>query len=135
MEEKNKSLWRSLGIASAVIAVIPLLIGFYKLFAYDSGEFYPYESVNAYVGGDAYNFIINANYASAYFILAGTLILSAIGFGILWYLSGIRTETINKEPVTTLPGPNDLDSSDSPESSDDADTSATLTPVNSIDQQ
>jgi hypothetical protein len=125
MRIKNKLLWLILGIASAVTAVFPLIIGFNKLLAYDNGEYYPYVPVNAYVGGDAYNFIINANYASAYFILAGTLILSAIGCGILWYLSGISTETINKEPVTTLPNPNELNSPDSPESSDDADTSAT----------
>ncbi len=34
-------------------------------------EFSFLESENAYVGGDAYNYIINAGYATAYFVLAG----------------------------------------------------------------
>jgi len=38
------------------------------------------ESKNAYVGGDAYNYIINANYASAYFILSVGLALIATIF-------------------------------------------------------
>lgn len=37
--------------------------------------------INAYVGGDAYKYIINANYATAYFVLA--LIFTIIGCTLL----------------------------------------------------
>lgn len=56
-------------IVSYLISCTWAFIGFYKLFYYNSGEYYG-DPVNAYVGGDAYNFIINANYATAYFVLA-----------------------------------------------------------------
>ena len=38
-------------------------MGFDKIYSYDNGELYPYTYHNAYVGGDAYNYIINGNYA------------------------------------------------------------------------
>ena len=44
---------------------------FYKIFPYGS-------STNAYVGGDAYNFIINAGQATAYFVLAVGSLISAM---------------------------------------------------------
>lgn len=54
---------------------------------YNNGEYYPYEYHNAYVGGDAYNYIINSNYATGLFVLATMFSLIGIGFIILYYLS------------------------------------------------
>jgi len=51
------------------------------MYNYNSGESYPYNSVNSYVGGDAYNFIINGTYATAFFILG--LIFVTLGIGLL----------------------------------------------------
>lgn len=80
------------------------------MFVFENGEYLWSEPVNAYVGGDAYNYIINANYAIGYFVLAGVLILSAIGCGVLWYLEIIMNKIINKceydtivEPTTPKP--------------------------------
>lgn len=50
------------------LATICVCTGLYKLFIYDNGEFLS-KAKNAYVGGDAYNYIINSNYAVAYFTL------------------------------------------------------------------
>lgn len=50
-------------------AVIFVGLGFYKMFVYQKGVFAD-DSINAYVGGDAFNYIINAIYAGDYFILA-----------------------------------------------------------------
>jgi len=70
--------------------VIFLGVGFHKLTAYEntySEDEYDLadeeDSVNAYVGGDAYNYIINASQATAYFILAGFSLISAIALAIL----------------------------------------------------
>jgi hypothetical protein len=55
------------------ISVIFSVIGFYKLWVYESPEDSIYGSsmgVNAVVGGDAYNFMINATTAVAYFLVA-----------------------------------------------------------------
>lgn len=51
--------------------IISVGMGFYKMFVYENNEdSYFDESVNAYVGGDAYNFIINGTYSTSYFVLA-----------------------------------------------------------------
>ncbi|WP_156936221.1 hypothetical protein [Clostridiisalibacter paucivorans] len=44
--------------------------GFYKIFAYKNLDSILDSGTNAYVGGDAYNYIINSNYATGYFVLA-----------------------------------------------------------------
>ena len=39
-------------------AIIPFIIGLYKLLVYDNRESYGENAINAYVGVDAYNYII-----------------------------------------------------------------------------
>ena len=66
------------------ISVIFTVIGFYKLWVYESPEDSIYGSsvgVNAVVGGDAFNFMINATTAVAYFVVA--LIFVVIASAIL----------------------------------------------------
>ena len=60
-----------------ILSAIFLGIGFYKLWAYDDSTYSP---VNKYVGGDAYNYIINSNLATAYFTVAILFTLIALGF-------------------------------------------------------
>lgn len=56
--------------------------GYDKLVNYYNSEYTTAYNVNAYVGGDAYNYIINGNYATGFFVLAmgfflgGTVFLS-----------------------------------------------------------
>ena len=72
---------------SFIISVIVLGLGLDKMFNYENGESIPYEYHNAYVGGDAYNYIINGNYATGFFVLAAMFALMGIGFIVLYYLS------------------------------------------------
>ncbi|WP_051524890.1 MULTISPECIES: hypothetical protein [Exiguobacterium] len=87
--------------------IIFLGIGFHKLTVYEnpsSDDEYVFtdeeDSVNAYVGGDAYNYMINASQATAYFVLAGFSLLSTICLFILNAIQmNIRNEkSIDKEP-------------------------------------
>lgn len=55
--------------------------GFHKLFAYKNSKLYPSDNVNAVVGGDAYNYIINSNRAVAFFVMA--LICAVVGCTLL----------------------------------------------------
>lgn len=64
------------GITFIVSAIIPFVLGIYKLLVYESGQ-YGFDGKNAYVGGDAYNYIINANYFTGFMVMA--LILVVIG--------------------------------------------------------
>ncbi len=66
-----------LGKVIMTSAIIPFIIGLYKLLAYNNGERYTEDAINAYVGGDAYNYIINGNYFTGFMVMA--LILAVIG--------------------------------------------------------
>ena len=80
----SKSNLNVLAIISGALGLIFWGIGFYKCFVYDSGEYGV--PINAYVGGDAYNFIINGTYFTAYAVIGGILILSSVilyGFSVI----------------------------------------------------
>jgi hypothetical protein len=53
-----------------LISVIFMGLGFHKLYKYENYDSEILDSVNAYVGGDAYNYIINTGYATSFFIIA-----------------------------------------------------------------
>lgn len=82
---------KGLGISFILSALLPLYLGLDKILHYSNPQSitldptHSYitseELVNAYVGGDAYNFIINSNYFTGYMVMA--LILVLIGSTIL----------------------------------------------------
>lgn len=84
---KRHSVWSILSIISLACACITFFKGIDKMVNYDNGDYYPYELVNAYVGGDAYNYIINGTYSTAFFVLTTMFVLASIGLMILHYVS------------------------------------------------
>lgn len=64
----EKKMWDSKVVTSFIVAFIFVCIGFYKLFVYKNSDLG--EKTNAYVGGDAYNYIINSTMGTAYFVLS-----------------------------------------------------------------
>jgi uncharacterized membrane protein YvbJ len=77
-KQKNDSKQANLNILALISAIVGVLFwfyGFYKYLSYDSGEYN--DPVNAYVGGDAYNFIINGTYFTAFSVIGGVFILGA----------------------------------------------------------
>ena len=104
--EKKKVISR-LGTICAIFAILGVIligIGFYKITSYENPDsdysFYT-EHVNSYVGGDAYNYIINGTYFTAYAVMGTcSLIISTI--------TGIAAavlSTQNKEEKTNLENP------------------------------
>lgn len=81
------SVWCYLAIASLCCGTFTFYKGLDKMFRYDSGDSYPHKYVNAYVGGDAYNYIINGTYATAFFVLTAMFVLAAIGLVAVHYVS------------------------------------------------
>ena len=77
---KHKTLF-GFAVAFYILAVIMLGKGIDKMTNYTNSEYSWSTNHNAYVGGDAYNYIINGNYATGFFTLAtgfmitGTLLL------------------------------------------------------------
>ena len=64
---------------------------------YRSSEYHSL-SVNAYVGGDAYNYIINGNYATGFFVLSMGLFIS----GTLCVIGGNVINCIPDGTTTTI---------------------------------
>lgn len=62
------------------LSIVFILIGFFKRFVYEYSEYSYSTDINAYVGGDAYNFIINSNQMIAYFVLALLCVVIACTF-------------------------------------------------------
>lgn len=64
-------------IICLILGIICIVMGFDKMLNYQNSDTYVSRNKNVYVGGDAYNYIINANYFSGYVSLGGCLIISS----------------------------------------------------------
>lgn len=83
-----------LAVIFIIISVIMVFKGFDKMNNYSNPDSYYRDSVNAYVGGDAYNYIINGTYSTSYFTLASGCMIS----GILCIVGGMIINAVdNKE--------------------------------------
>lgn len=76
----NKKPWDLKVIISFGISLIFIGLGFYKMFVYEMSDLSFVKDKNVYVGGDAYNYIINANFSTAYFVLALIFVIIACSF-------------------------------------------------------
>lgn len=65
------------------LAIISLICGIVTFFK----GIYPLLEEPRYVGGDAYNYIINGTHAAAYFVLTAMFVLAAIGLTILHHMT------------------------------------------------
>ena len=84
----NKSPFKTLNTLKNILFVISLvffaisIIFFYKSYnvknEYFNSEDYPILNKNAYVGGDAYNYIINGTYFTGYSVIASSTLLSGV---------------------------------------------------------
>lgn len=82
----NKNSARAWFLVLALLFFVASGVAFYfgydKMTNYYNSESYPRLNTNAYVGGDAYNYIINGNYATGFYVLSmGTLIAGVICLG------------------------------------------------------
>lgn len=73
VDEGNDVRW--LSVSLFIGSALSLMMGLFKLFVYSSPEGYD-DPVNALVGGDAYNYIINGTHATAYFVVFGALLIA-----------------------------------------------------------
>lgn len=81
--KKPKKEFRLAAIVCYLLAALMLYKGYDKMCNYVNSEYSTRYNVNAYVGGDAYNYIINGTYSTGFFVLSagfmtsGTLFLTA----------------------------------------------------------
>lgn len=84
MTSKNEK-YQTCIIISAIMLILGIVcigMGFDKMFNYHNSEYYTSSNRNAYVGGDAYNYIINASYFSGYVSLGGCLLIASTILGV-----------------------------------------------------
>lgn len=68
------------------LSLIPFGRAIHLLTQYNNSEYFIEQNVNAWVGGDCYNFIISSTRANGMFILFGVLVIVAtlfLGFGLV----------------------------------------------------
>lgn len=87
-----KFVWGCLSIISGILSVEFFITGWEKLNFTAS----TYSSKGKFVGGDAYNFMINASQSTSYFIIGGLCVISLFGFLILAYLQHLADLTNKK---------------------------------------
>lgn len=92
MKKEGNKIWQIISGVSFVVSMVMLGCGLDKMFLYSDGEGYGVELHNAYVGGDAYNYIINGNYATGFFVLAMMFALMGVGFIAIYYLSKVDSK-------------------------------------------
>lgn len=93
---KKFSVWSWMSIISVLCGMVTFYKGVDKLTNYSSSD---YGSINAYVGGDAYNYIINGTHTTAFFVLTTMFVIAAIGFLIIHFLSLNRVVVSEKEVI------------------------------------
>lgn len=76
VKEKLRKIFFVISGAFLLVSILCIRTGIDKKDNYYNSD-YSSLSVNAYVGGDAYNYIINAGYFAGYFALAGGCLTSS----------------------------------------------------------
>lgn len=72
--KKIKNIILILSVVVLVLGLVCIGLGFHKMLNYHNSN---YSTVNVYVGGDAYNYIINGTYFSGYVSLGGSLVVTS----------------------------------------------------------
>lgn len=86
--------YKIISIVSYIISCVFIGLGFHKMLVYENPESYVLDSKNTYVGGDAYNYIINANFTTAYFVLALIFVLLGSTFLIISMLNPMQPKVL-----------------------------------------
>jgi len=102
MKHSKQVVWNWFSFFAFCIASIMVYLGYDKIVNYYHSSDYSSLDKNSYVGGDAYNYIINGNYANGFFILALIFVVIAIGFiiaGFLDKLTVLKENSMLKEDM------------------------------------
>ena len=81
----------SLSFLSFIMSAVFYTKGYDKMTNYYNSDYSSW-SKNAYVGGDAYNYIINGTYSTSFFVLSVGFMLAGLLLIIIYYLSKSKNE-------------------------------------------
>ncbi|HEY8890510.1 MAG TPA: hypothetical protein VIM70_09675 [Clostridium sp.] len=106
MDESKQAVWNVLSGVMFFVSSIMVYIGYDKLTNYYSSETLSSLNKNSYVGGDAYNYIINGTRSTSFFVLATMFAMVGVGFIIIGYLDKISNIRQNEGIADILEGLN-----------------------------
>lgn len=87
----NHDIGKVASIISGIIGVILICLSFYLFYCgFDKKDNYLSSVTNAYVGGDAYNYIINGTYFSGYMAMGSGILVSGVGLLCTGLIIGTR---------------------------------------------
>lgn len=86
---------QNIAIVTFIASIISIGLGFYKMMVYRSADDASYDesTINSYVGGDAYNYIINGTHATSFFVLGGSLLIAGLVMLVIHQLQLIRLDS------------------------------------------
>jgi hypothetical protein len=90
--------------ACFLATTIFIYMGFDKMTRYYSSEYMPSLNENAYVGGDAYNYIINGTYSTSFFVLATGFLIAGILLLIFNHMRAVSNEASKINSTTNADG-------------------------------
>lgn len=96
MKEKTSNLFIVFAIFLTIFGIIFLGIGFHKILVYENSDYSWGEHKNSYVGGDAYNYIINGTYFSGYCAISGALFV-CVNINVIYGLK-LKMESQQNQP-------------------------------------
>lgn len=70
--------YQEISFVCIVMGILSWCYGFYKFLCYRRESTIQYDAMNAYVGSDAYNYIINGNYFIAFSVIGSTLLIIGV---------------------------------------------------------
>lgn len=92
MNKKRVDILNVISVILVILFFIMIYKGYDKMTNYKNLE-YSIEKENVYVGGDAYNYIINGTHATAYFVLGTGFLVT----GVLCFVGGSIISLIDKK--------------------------------------
>ena len=97
----SRAFFLILAVLFLALSAFAFYTGYDKLTNYYNSDNFTSLNKNAYVGGDAYNYIINGNYATGFFVLSmGLLTCSVLCLGTRAIIGAIPEGIGNKEKET-----------------------------------
>ncbi len=107
---KKRDIIIILAVLAGVFLLLSIVFGFTghdKISSYYNSDTYYSLNKNAYVGGDAYNYIINGTYFAGYSALCGACLICAniSGIAALSFYSLMKKEEQEREQISELQDP------------------------------
>lgn len=105
MENNRQRNWNIASLISFCVSGFMVHKGYDKITNYYNSDTYSSLNTNSYVGGDAYNYIINSNYATGYYVLALMFVVIGVGCILAGYLDKmcmLKENSIPKETKAEL---------------------------------